>query len=504
MSAPRKLLVFALSVFGLTLLFGYALDRMPPVWWDEGWTLTVARTWVERGVYARLLDGQLAPPGLESAFPTTWLVALSMRGFGVGLAQARWVSVALTCGAIAFLFVLARRLFGRAAAWLTLGVLFLMTMHPHAHVLLNGRQVLGEAAMLFGLTAGLVLMLYLEKRSWLVMPAIGLCWGMALLSKGQPIPFWVVAMGGVMIWSAVRRRWRRVVLLAGVMFFTALAYAVFYLLLLQVIAQSGLNVSSLNGLVQVLSLVNVPAMRVKAIVLVVEFSAVTLCGLVCGGVYWLRARADARMENVVHLWVWLFAASWLSWFVLLANSSIPRYLYVPTFFGAMFAAAMLDAWTAHLNLRETMRRATQLLTRPTRAGVSALGAIVLFALAVPFTLLMLGWAFFAESNLDAEQTAAYLNAQTPAAARVETYEAELFFYLNRPYHYPLDQMHVEYIRRTLEPQHAVTYDALAYNPDYLVVGTFGKEWHVYDEVLASGVFSPTVKFGAYQVYARVR
>jgi hypothetical protein len=37
----------------------------------SGWTMSVARNEAERGHYGRLLDGQLAPPGLVAAFPVT-------------------------------------------------------------------------------------------------------------------------------------------------------------------------------------------------------------------------------------------------------------------------------------------------------------------------------------------------------------------------------------------------------------------------------------------------
>ncbi len=43
------------------------IDSAPHPWWDEGWTLTTARTWVEQGHYGPLLMGVPAPPGLEAA-----------------------------------------------------------------------------------------------------------------------------------------------------------------------------------------------------------------------------------------------------------------------------------------------------------------------------------------------------------------------------------------------------------------------------------------------------
>ena len=51
----------------------------PPPWWDEGWTLSVARNWVERGHYGRLLDGQIAPNGLEASFWVTAPVRIPRR-----------------------------------------------------------------------------------------------------------------------------------------------------------------------------------------------------------------------------------------------------------------------------------------------------------------------------------------------------------------------------------------------------------------------------------------
>ena len=70
--AFELLLGLALAIAGFWDLGG------PMVWWDEGWTLSVARTWVERGHYGRLLDGQFAPPGLEAAFTVTGPIALNL------------------------------------------------------------------------------------------------------------------------------------------------------------------------------------------------------------------------------------------------------------------------------------------------------------------------------------------------------------------------------------------------------------------------------------------
>ena len=63
-SAARPAGVLApFLVFGALLLAAlWNLGASAP-WWDEGWTLSVARNLAEHGLYARLLDGAPAPIG---------------------------------------------------------------------------------------------------------------------------------------------------------------------------------------------------------------------------------------------------------------------------------------------------------------------------------------------------------------------------------------------------------------------------------------------------------
>ena len=81
-------------LFVLAVLFCAAiminLADSPSLWWDEGWTLSVARNWVESGHYGRISLGRNTPPGFEAAFPTTASIAFAFQYFGVGVAQARF------------------------------------------------------------------------------------------------------------------------------------------------------------------------------------------------------------------------------------------------------------------------------------------------------------------------------------------------------------------------------------------------------------------------------
>jgi hypothetical protein len=110
-----------------------------------------------------------------------------------------------------------------------------------------------------------------------------------------------------------------------------------------------------------------------------------------------------------------------------------------------------------------------------------------------------------DSHTSVVQAAHFLNSSTPPDTLIETYDSELFFLLDRPYHYPPAQLHVELIRRAfLDPQVLAEYDPLAANPDYLVVGPFSAWVRLYEPLLAAETYRPLQTFGPYQIYERVR
>jgi hypothetical protein len=172
--------------------------------------------------------------------------------------------------------------------------------------------------------------------------------------------------------------------------------------------------------------------------------------------------------------------------------------------GSVYVAILLRDLTDDFDALGTIRRAANFSRRGNVSSWRALVAIILIAIAVPFTLLMLAYFYFVNPDSSAQRVAAFINSATPPNALIESYDAELFFFLNRPYHYPPDQAHVDLIRRTLDPSVQVDYDPLAADPDYLVVGPFSAGWHVYDAVRRPDLFRPILAEGHYQIYERVR
>jgi hypothetical protein len=78
----RCLSLVVLAVICLFALF-FRLGSSPALLWDEGWTVSVARNWVELGHYGRLSLGKTTLPGLEASFPVTGAVALAFKYLSV-------------------------------------------------------------------------------------------------------------------------------------------------------------------------------------------------------------------------------------------------------------------------------------------------------------------------------------------------------------------------------------------------------------------------------------
>lgn len=487
-----------LLLFALTINLG----NTPPLWWDEGWTVSVARNWVKLGHYGRLLDGQPAPRGLEAAFPVTASVALSFRLLGVGIVQARLVAVVYTLAAFALLYALARRFYKRSVGVATLFALIVANGQKDINPLIEGRQVLAEIPALVFLLAGYVCFILAEKRRSLFISAAICFWSFALVTKVQLQPFLVIALASGLILALVRGNWKSAKLFgAGLM--GSLALYVCFQLLFSRIAPS----SATSGLTQVIALVVFKRTRLIVLAETLMYGIPLLVSL-CW-VLWSFIKNQNRFQShtdVVRFSFLVLAGSWFAWFETL-SLGWPRYLFPSAFLGSVFVAATLDDWTNHFNLVYTIERAATAVKkfRFREQNVRALAAIVLVAMSLGQTLAVLNRAYVAEADSSINDTLHFLNTATPPEALIETYESELFFLLRRRYHYPPDQVHVDLIRRnSLGERVKIDYDPLAANPDYLVVGPQSKFWDFYDPYLESGDFRPLQKYSRYEIFERVR
>ncbi|HYN89689.1 MAG TPA: hypothetical protein VER55_14240, partial [Ardenticatenaceae bacterium] len=354
----------------------------------------------------------------------------------------------------------------------------------------------------------LALLLALQGRSWMIAVAVT-CWALALATKLQVLPFWALSLALPLAVAAGQRRWKP----AGSLLIGLLgSYAGAKLLGAAwhwFIRDHTVAGTPVSGLLTVTAVVTRPTIRVTAIILVCLFALPTFLGLAYAARRFVAQRGLAAADverDIVRLALLALAGGWLVWYVALSAAWL-RYLFPAVFVGSMFAAALLQTLTTEFNLKTTLQCAASEIARlrMSRQGAGAMLAILLIALAFTSTLVSLHWAYFVNRDLSVVRAAEYLNSEIEPDALIETYNSELFLLLNRDYHYPPDQVHVELQRRALDGAGVVIpYDPLAADPDYLVVGPVSRSWRLYDPVIASGAFRLRHVEGQYDIYERVR
>jgi hypothetical protein len=479
------------------------------MFWDEGWTLMVARTWVERGVYGRLLDGQPVAPRLAAPFPVVASVAASFRLFGVGVWQGRLVVVTYTIAALLLLYFLARRLYDRRTATVTLALaLFVIPSLPELHPLHLGRMVMAEMPMLFFLLLGYVLFLLSLQASLWFMPLSMLCWGIGLITKQQPLPFWTASLLIPLLIALLGRRWRE-----GRLLLTSLIGSLAAMQLLPRLwspwlvrgVASGMPITP--GLISTSAVVLLLHIRLAA----VRFALVVGAWAVLGIAYALGTMAtglrdDSSSIELVRWALLTLSGTWLAWYVFF-SIGWHRYLMPPLFLSSVFFAQLLHDWTAGFDWRGTIKRAAGTLrARSFRGpGLRALLAIVLIAWIVPSSVFLSVVSGLPRVDTSVQQLAAYLNAHSLPDALIEGYTSELFFLLDRPYHYPPDEVNVRLIEAMAAGRPLpIDYDPLSADPDYLVINRDFPAWILYDEVARSDAFRLVRTYGSYELYERLR
>jgi Dolichyl-phosphate-mannose-protein mannosyltransferase len=485
------------------------LESTPPLWWDEGWTLSVARNWVETGHYGRLLEGQLVAARLQATFPVTSTVALSFRLFGVGVYQARVVGVIFTLGAFAGIYYLARSIYNPSIALATLAVLMFLSAQPEIHPFLMGRQVLGEMPLLFFLLSGHICFLSVPRRPLWALTLTICFWALALITKPQVMPFWTFSMLVPALVLFFKRDWREAGFF-GIAFVGSLAGSWLLVSLWQFWSQQEtIDLTPVAGLYEVSVLVVATPSRLVALFVTIVYGLPTLLGLSYGVLSFIRSKekfAPRSHMEVVRLALLVLAGSWFAWYVTL-SVGWARYLFPATFIGSIFVAAMLYRLTHHFSVSWTVGNAGSVLRnlRTRREGIGALIAILLIVNAFPRTLWMLYESYVVNADASALKVVEFLNTRTLPVSMIETYDSELFFLLKRPYHYPPDQIHVELNRRYFLGQDVwIDYDPFAADPDYLVAGPHSKLWKLYDSAVQSGSFRLIQAYGRYDIYERVR
>jgi 4-amino-4-deoxy-L-arabinose transferase-like glycosyltransferase len=499
----------ALVVLVLALTHAlWRLDVAPALFYDEGWYMSVARTWVEQGHYGRLLSGQPGGSGLGGGFTLVASVAIAFRHLGVGIWQARMVVVLYTFGALLLLYYLAGRLYTSTVATATLVVVLLATPFvPDFHPLLLGRTVSGETPMLFFLLVGYAcLLLAIERSAWFLALTV-VSWASALDIKLTLLPFLALSLGTLLMLTLHKRQKRTVGLLASALVGSLAVHQLSLWLWTRLLGIQPVGGAPVGSVIGVTALVLEGRVRLVAVRFALLTAGAVLLGVANQTSKMIQLGTDALSAKDVLRWSLLvLAVSWLAWYVMLSVGWY-RYLTPAVFLGSVFAAQTLHDWTSGFDWGATVKHAARAL-RQRRAhsqGLRALLAVLVLAWIVPGSAYSFLLGGIPSVDTSVQQTANFLNANARSDALIEASSHELFFLLDRPYHYPPDHINVPVIEAlTYQRLVPIDYDPLAADPDYLVLNWDFPSWIVYAEVVEGNAFRSLARFGPYEIYERVR
>jgi hypothetical protein len=483
----RLLALVALAGLALVLAF-VNLPYAPRTWFDEGSHLHVPKTLVQHGVYADISSEGFRYYGpTVGVGPTVMLpIAGSFQLFGAGLLQGRTVIVAYLLVALAAGFLLARRLHGLGAALLALLLLLASRTLRFEGVVEYGRQVVGEVPGVAFLFLGCLAWVWAvgERRAWWRAALAGLCFGLALVTKNQFVLIIppALALAALLDWRYYRAGgwWLRTlpVLVA------CTCFGVWTLVQLQFLGPGSFadNLAQTRQAAGGAIFVFDAAATLRAAKYLVQPYGGLLLPALAYGLWRCRARSAAALAELPAV---LIPALWICWY--LVSLGWPRYALPAVAFGAIAVARLVVDLVAGLRARG----------RPALAA--GVGVYVAAAALLP---LVLTARLVATPDDSAQRMAAFLDANVPRQAIVETWEPELGVLTDHRYHYPPIKLLDTAVRDTWLQGPALSYDGLDQRPPFVVVGPFGAWVGIYPQATLDRDYQRAYAAGPYVLYRR--
>ena len=483
-------------------------------WFDEGWTLTTARNWVEQGKYALHLGDQwVSAETMTQSFTVTLPIAISFKIFGVGLVSGRFPGILYTIGMLAWMFAIARQLYGNQVAWGTLLVILIIPPSPEFQPLIVGRQALGEIPMLFFLLGGYWFLYQTLKQphNFFALMGTSLFWGLAIITKLQPLPFWLLSLLLPLFFAFKNKDYQTAKLFALIVIGAGIFIMLFTRIENNLLDSAPLYGPPVSSHYLKLLVWNInPTIRFE--------TALTFVGVgifpVLGIVYFIKRnwgvfRSETQLPPLI--WVefslWVLISSWNIWY-LTASWGWQRY-HMPAYIICwMFFVKALYDWTDGFDWQKTTKKLSPPTSNSQKNRLPQLKTTLI--LAILFAGLWVNakelFAVLRSTDRSIYNLTDYIHDNTTPSTIIETYESEFLFMLpDRQIHFPSHQIEEQLNQRTfLSENISITYDPLPADPDILIIGNFGRGWQLYDSVLGKSKFKLITQIGQYDVYERIR
>jgi hypothetical protein len=209
-----------------------------------------------------------------------------------------------------------------------------------------------------------------------------------------------------------------------------------------------------------------------------------------------RTQEGQRWGNLM-----IFVMGGLTWYVF-ASISWLRYAFAPLALAALVAGRLIEDLIAQVNLHPRAWWAN-LQRGDFRAAIAPV-ALAVFALMSLVPLALTARQIVSPPAPAAQQFSAYLDANVPRDALIETWEPELGFLTNHNYHFPPQVVLDTAVRHVWQggPSPSEQYDLNAFSPDYVIVGEFAKYAGLYPPDQLAHDYHLVESFGAYDLYAR--
>lgn len=470
-----------LGLLGLSALAFYRLTLYPPTWFDEGSHLHVPKALVRWGVYADYSSEGFRFSGpIFGVGPTVLLpIAGVFRLVGIDLWPARWVMVGYLLLSVSLFSVVARRwVSGFGAVFAVLWFVFARS----ADTITLGRQVLGEVPGMAFLALGLIGWARMAQgQKWGTL-LTGLGFGLALITKNQ---WGLFLIPGLIIMAILGKVFYRDPSWIGNGISASIALGLWGLwqgILWGMLIPDPMQ--TLRELRQIAggSVVAFPSPRMGATArsLLTVFDGAWLpVALYMLGKALQRNPAGYRWGMVGTL-----VALNFGWLVVASNGWL-RYAYPGLSLLSLGVGGMLeDLWK-------------QGRMPGLRWSIASWLALLLLGSAAIVVGRVIG-----QGDGSAFEMARYLREQIPESARIETWEPEMMVLTDHRYHQP-PQALLETAARFIwlgGPPPSAFYRWDAAQPDYVLVGPFGRWVQLYREV-ENACVDPVAAFGPYRLYA---